>query len=306
MQHIIPPALKRGDTIGIIAPASQQHGTDKMESGLTVLWDMGYEPVFPRELWPGTGYLADTDDNRAKELVRLWHDDSIKAILALRGGYGCLRILNQVDPVIMRRQPKWLIGFSDLSVLHAHIQQKTGLCSLHGPSLTTLDNVSRPSLERFFGCLAGKWTVPIRDNRIEILQGEDNGKGVLLGGNLASLLTLIGTPYEPDWKGAILFLEETAEPLYRIDRMLTQLALAGKLNGIRGLILGDFTADENMDQVERLRLHEYVWQRVLDLLPDRSIPVWGGFPIGHGKDNMTLVHGMAATMDMKKCELRIG
>ncbi len=308
MIYSFPPSLSPGDTIGIIAPAAQLQDKRDLETGISILTDMGFELKFPRDLWPGAGYLADSDQNRAEEFNRLWADPEVDGLLALRGGYGCLRMLEMIDLDLVKARPKMLIGFSDLTVLHSYLFSNTGICSLHGPVLTSLASLSRNSLERFFQSLTGKWAVPLGEKRatikkIEILQGDQSCSGRLLGGNLCSLMTLIGTQFEPQWDKAILFLEETGEALYKMDRMLTQLVLTGKLNKLSGLILGDFSPNKGLDKIEQLRHQEYIWKRVLDLLPNTEFPIWGGLPIGHGHENMTLPHGAWATMDVNKAQL---
>ena len=303
MEQHIPAPLKSGAVIGIIAPAGQIRDQKGFDTGIRLLAEMGFEPRFPRELWPGTGYLADTDANRAEEFNKMWADPEVAALLALRGGYGCLRMAMMIDLTPVRNQPKILIGFSDITVLHNHLCQQTGLISLHGPTLSTLATSSKDSLARFHQCLTGNWRTTLQMKGIEILRGAEEATGRLIGGNLSTLLTLLGTPFEPEFAGRILFLEDVGEPLYRIDRMLTQLWLAGKLQRIAGIILGDFSLDNGRESTEKIRHHETIWNRVLQLTSDTQIPVWGGFPVGHGPANMTLPHGAEAVMDSRNGRL---
>jgi muramoyltetrapeptide carboxypeptidase len=227
----------------------------------------------------------------------MWADPEVSALLALRGGYGCLRMAERIDLAQIRRQAKLIIGFSDITVLHSYLQRQTGLVSLHGPTLSTLSASDKDSLERFHQCLTGNWSAPLQCRGVEILRGEDAVRGHLVGGNLSTLLTLLATPFEPDYTGRILFLEDVGEPLYRIDRMLTQLHLAGRLQRAAGILLGDFSLNRVMETAEKIRHHEAIWNRVLKLTADSGIPVWGGFPIGHGAANLTLPHGAEAIMD---------
>ncbi len=303
MEQHIPAPLKAGAVIGIIAPAGQIRDQKGFDTGIRLLAEMGFEPRFPRELWPGTGYLADTDANRAEEFNRMWADPEVAALLALRGGYGCLRMAMMVDIMQVRNQPKFLIGFSDITVLHNYLCQQTGLISLHGPTLSTLATSNRDSLERFHQCLTGKWRTTLQMKGVEILRGAEEATGRLIGGNLSTLLTLLGTPFEPEFAGRVLFLEDVGEPLYRIDRMLTQLWLAGKLQKLAGIILGDFSLGNDMETTEKIRHHETIWNRVLQLTSGTQIPVWGGFPVGHGPANMTLPHGAEAVMDSRNGQL---
>jgi muramoyltetrapeptide carboxypeptidase len=303
MEQQIPAPLKTGAVIGIIAPAGQIRDQQGFDTGIRLLAEMGFEPRFPRELWPGAGYLADTDANRAEEFNRMWADPEVAALLALRGGYGCLRMAMMIDLAQVRNQPKHLIGFSDITVLHNYFCQQTGLVSLHGPTLSTLATSNRDSLERFHQCLTGKWRTTLQMKGVEILRGNDETTGRLIGGNLSTLLTLLGTPLEPEFAGRILFLEDVGEPLYRIDRMLTQLWLAGKLQKLTGIILGDFSLGNDMETTDKIRHHETIWNRVLQLTSTTQIPVWGGFPVGHGPANMALPHGAETVMDCRNSSL---
>ena len=293
-----PTPLTRGDTIAIIAPAGPVQDQEAFGAGLSLLQQMGYQPLFPRDLWPGTGYLADSDSKRTDELLRMWQDDEVKAVLAARGGYGCLRLLPNLDLTATRSRGKLLVGFSDLTILHNLLYAQTGRISLHGPVLTTLAQSSQEGLERFFACLAGRWSKAIEHPQgLEILRGGDPVSGPLLGGNLSSLVSLLGSPAAPDFSGSILFLEEVGESLYRIDRLLMQLLLTGVLAQVGAVILGDFLGNEAVDNIERFRFHEQIWTRVLELTAKRGIPVWGGFPLGHIPENLTLPHGAPAHLD---------
>ena len=295
---MIPPhALRRGETIGIIAPAGQIHERQRLEQGITVLREMGFDVRLPDNLWPGTGYLADSDRNRALELLRMLEDPEVPVLLALRGGFGCLRMLPYLDSEVLRRNPKLVVGFSDITILHAALQQASPRISLHGPMLTTLPGCNRASLERFHASISGKWDAPIKSGQVEVLRGGDTVRGRLAGGNLSSLVSILATPVEDDWRQTILFLEDVGEPLYRLDRMLTQLAHCGKLSQPAGIILGDFSRTLSEDPIEKIRFHEEIWTRVLELTANTGMPVWGNFPVGHGADNLTLPLGADTTMD---------
>lgn len=301
--HLSPPSLHPGDCIGIIAPGGQLRDITSLERGISILRDMGFEVKLPRQLWPGTEYLADTDQNRALEFHKMWADPQISAVFAMRGGFGCLRILPLLDRHELQLHKKALIGFSDITILHQALFQTSKLISLHGPMLTTLASSSRESVERLYACLRGNWDTPVQYPKIEVLRGGEPAGGTLLGGNLSSLISLLATPMEPDWTDAILFLEDVGEPLYRIDRMLTQLAHCGKLNQAGGIILGDFSLNSNQDTLERIRFHEQIWMRVLELTGSTKIPIWGNFPVGHGPDNLTLPHGAQTVMDSQQAIL---
>jgi muramoyltetrapeptide carboxypeptidase len=300
---LVPKPLKAGDCIGIIAPAGQIAETDRLEQGIAILKEMGFEVKIPRQLLPGTGYLADTDSNRALEFHKMWADDDVSALLALRGGFGCLRMLPFLDLEELRKQQKMLIGFSDLTILHTMLHQNLDLLSLHGPMLTTLSSCTRESLERFHACLTGNWNKTIHSRSIEVLRGGGPVTGRLVGGNLSSLISILSTPFHPDFAETILFLEDVGEPLYRLDRMFSQLSQSGILQAPAAILLGDFSPSKEMDRLESIRFHEEIWTRVLELTEAVSIPVWGDFPVGHGANNLTLAHGSMATADSYSASL---
>jgi muramoyltetrapeptide carboxypeptidase len=286
-QPLLPLRLERGDSIAIFAPAGPVLKEEEFTTGLNLLREAGLEVKFSREIMRRDGYLAGSDRERAEEFHYWWADPDIKALLAVRGGYGALRLLPLLDMNLIRRQPKILIGFSDISVLHAGIYKETGLVTFHGPMLTTLAKNDQPSRESFFESLAGRHPTKVKPAELEIIKA-GRAKGRLLGGNLASLVHLVATPYELPWQGSILFLEDVCEAGYRIDRMLTHLQVAGRLEGLAGLILGSF---------EGCGVPELIWNRVLELTAGASYPIWANFPAGHGRQNLTLPLGQEVEMD---------
>ncbi len=291
----LPAPLKKGDTIGIIAPAGPVHNENDFSAGLKILTDLGFKTRYRNDILRHNDFLAGTDQDRLAELHELWRDPEVKAILAVRGGYGCLRLLPDLDFNLIRQQPKVLIGFSDLTVLLSTIQQRTGLITFHGPMLTTLARSDRDSQEGFFNLLTGGSPPEIKVKGLEILKAGE-AQGNLLPGNLTSLVHLLGTPWEPEWRDTILVLEDIGEAPYRIDRLLTHLWAAGRLEQIAGLILGDF------DQCGAIEL---IWQRALDLLAHRSIPIWANFPCGHASRNRILPVGAQARLDSSAGRLTI-
>lgn len=297
---LIPPPLSAGDVLGIIAPAGQLQKKGDFIQGIKILQEMGFALKFPRDLWPGYGYLADTDEMRSLEFNDLLRDSEVKGLISLRGGYGCLRMLEGIDLDLVRAHPKYFIGFSDITILQNYLFETTGLVSLHGPVVTSLATQELDSLLRFIECLHGRWHSELRSSEIEVLIDGSPATGHLVGGNLASLLTMLGTRYDMDWAGAIVLLEDINEPSYKVDRMLTQLALAGKFANIRGLILGNFSSSAQATKLEQLQYQEEVWRRVMDLLGPRQIPIWGNFPSGHCRRNLTLPIGAQTTMDSSR------
>lgn len=287
-EAILPPFLRKGDTIAIAAPAGPLRDEEEFARGLRILADMGFKTKYRPNVFRRHGYLAGDDQQRLAELHEFWQDPEVGAIMAARGGYGCLRLLPDLDWELIRRHPKMLIGFSDLTVLLCAMEQQAGLAAFHGPMLTTLARSDRDSLESLAELLVGRPQREIRPKKLEILK-KGQTRGRLLAGNLACLTHLLGTAFEPDWQGRIVVLEDVGEPPYRIDRLLTQLAMAGRLERISGLILGGF--DRCGEDPEP------IWNRALELLAKRNIPIWADFPAGHGSSNRVLPMGIMAEMD---------
>jgi len=284
---LLPPRLRRGDKIGVAAPASPFE-SDTFNKGIEMLGQLGFEPVVPRGVFQQEKYLAGPDRHRAEQLNALFSDDAIQGIICARGGYGSLRILSELDFDLIRANPKVLIGFSDISTLLSTLFQKCGLVTFHGPMVTTLASAETATREALVSAVSGGEPLTIRAKAPVVLQS-GRGTGPVAGGNLTTLCHLLGTPFEPVWKGHILFLEDINEALYRVDRMLTQLKLAGCLDGITGVVLGSFQGCGDQDAVYRL---------VMDLFDREGPPIVGGFDIGHGlADNLTLPVGLAATLD---------
>ncbi|MCP4339268.1 MAG: LD-carboxypeptidase [Desulfobulbaceae bacterium] len=300
---IYPTPLKKGDTIGIIAPAGQLQDKTRFMRGIGILHEMGFQVKFPRDLWPGPAYLADSDDNRGHELNRLFRDEEIKGLVSMRGGYGCLRILDKIDISSVRGNPKILVGFSDITILQNYLYEQTGLVSFHGPVVTSLSMATDDTLAHFYSCLTRTKPPNIQPKQIEVLRSGPDISAPLLGGNLASLVSLLGTCYDFPWDNKIIFLEDINEPPYKIDRMLTQLKLAGKLDSVAGLILGDFSTSTGLNETEKLRYRESVWERVLQVSPNNSMPIWGNFPSGHCPCNLTFPLGAVAEMNRGKTSL---
>lgn len=234
------------------------------------------------------GYLAGTDDERLDDLNRAIRDPAIQGIWCVRGGYGVLRILEEVDFEALARKPKALIGFSDITGLHAAVGRRSGLVTFHGPFPNRqLSQFSRLSLQR--AVASGDNPAGVAPDAEELVPGRARGR--LVGGNLALIAALAGTSYFPELDGAILVLEDVNEPVYRIDRMLRQLQLTGALSRISGLLLGAFT--ELGDKGETLPLE----QVLRDTAERAGVPCLSGVPVGHIADQWTLPLGAMAELD---------
>ncbi|TWT93465.1 putative murein peptide carboxypeptidase [Botrimarina colliarenosi] len=293
----VPPALCEGDAISIVAPASspKREAFDVAMANLTAL---GYRPKTYRYLCKPHGYLSGTDAERADELNQAFADPETTMVLAARGGYGCGRILDQVDFGLLADRPKIVSGYSDLTALHAAIQRRSGLVSFHGPNLVGGwgDDTSASQAERdaalalFSGQSgAGSELLPATDSMRSLSDGTAIGR--LVGGNLAVLVSLVGTPDEPDFDGAILVVEDIGEAPYRIDRLLTQLRMAGVLDQIAGAVLGYFTdADPDGGPSAEAVLTEF--------LQPLGVPVAMGAPVGHEHPNFPLPFGARVILDV--------
>lgn len=300
-QIVIPPPITKGETIGLVAPAGSLISKSYFKAGINLLEENGFKVKFDQDLLNRKGYLAGSDQERADSFNQMWADSDVKALVAARGGYGCLRMLDLLDMKKIRSIPKILIGFSDLTVLLTAIQKKTGLVTYHGPVTTTLAEIDRKSQKSFFNTLLGKTPGHISPAGIKVLR-EGKAKGTLLGGNLTTLAHMVGTPHEPLWQDAILFIEDTGEKPYSLDRLLTHLYKAGKLQKIKGLILGTFTDD---DKKERATLRKTVESRINELMESKNIPIWTNFPTGHSRRNLTLPVGVHAELDTSSDTLTI-
>jgi len=292
-QTVLPPAIQQGDTLGLVAPAGPLISRKNFRDGIHILERKGFKLKYSPRLLNAKGYLSGSDQARADEFNSMWADPEIKAIVAARGGYGSLRMVDLIDMRLIRKHPKILVGFSDLTVLLTAIFKKTGLVTFHGPVVTTLASIDRKSLTAFFNVLSGNTPRSISPGRLQILKG-GSAKGLLLGGNLTTLVHMIATPHEFPWDRAILFIEDIGECPYRLDRLLTHLSRAGRLQKIKGIILGTFSDDERK---ENRTMQKTVHTRVVELLKGTRIPVWANFPVGHSRRNLTIPIGMNAAMD---------
>jgi muramoyltetrapeptide carboxypeptidase len=300
MQAVIyPPPIKKGDTIGLVAPASPLINKDNFIAGVHILEKKGFKVKFNRKLINTKGYLAGSDKERADEFNKLWSDPEVKALVGARGGYGCLRMIDLVDMKKIRKNPKIFIGFSDMTVLLNAIHKKTGLVTFHGPVTTTLASIDKKSETSFFNVLTGKTPELIKSSKVKVLKG-GKAKGVLLGGNLTTLAHMISTPYEIPWNDTILFIEDIGESPYRLDRLLTHLYQAKRLPELKGLILGTFTDEEKK---ENGAMQRAVQKRIAELLHAENIPVWANFPTGHSRRNLTLPIGVEVDMDSSSGKL---
>jgi muramoyltetrapeptide carboxypeptidase len=290
---IQPPAIKKGDTIAVIAPASSVDSRDVLERGIRSLERMGFRVRFEERIFESSRYLAGSDWARADELMRGFEDPSIQAIIGLRGGYGCARLIPLIKTGRLRPHHKIFMGFSDLTTLMMFFRKRLGWISIHGPMAASpsLADISQDQAEHLFSLLSDPGYCP--KLHFEQLDCWKPGvaEGELVGGCLSIITASLGTRYEIDTDGKILFIEDLGEPPYRLDRMLTHLQLAGKFRSIAGIMLGNFI------DCEPARGGYNAGDVLRDILSRLNIPVMAGFPLGHGDDNWAVPFGALVRMD---------
>ncbi|MBM3434763.1 MAG: LD-carboxypeptidase [Bacteroidetes bacterium] len=283
-----PPAyLREGDNIAIVAPAGKI-AREKVEAAKTILQDWGLQVVLGSNLFKDLYQFSATDEERLADLQNVMDDPEIKAALFARGGYGVIRILDRIDLSGFRNSPKWLIGFSDITIFHSHIYSQFGMPTIHGPMAAGLtDPISAESLRN---ALFGK---PLHyEIESHPLDRHGKARGILVGGNLSILCSLTGTASDIDTKEKILFIEDVGEYLYRIDRMMWQMKRAGKLEKLKGLIVGGMTDMKDSDTPFGKSPYEIVAEAVKDF----GYPVCFGFPAGHQTNNRALIIGKRAEL----------
>ncbi|MBN1930562.1 MAG: LD-carboxypeptidase [Desulfobacterales bacterium] len=283
---VLPPRLRTGDTIGIVAPASP-FDLEKFYRGIHVLKLMGFQVYVPDKIFKKEGYLAGSDAERADAVNRLFDDKKIKAIICARGGFGSLRILSLLDFEVIRKQPKIFAGFSDITAILSVLYTHCGFVTFHGPTVTTLIGGTQKTKQAMFSAFSSGSALNIKPEKgVTLRSGLTSGP--VAGGNLTTLCHLLGTPFEPVLKGHILILEDKGEPSYKIDRMLSQMKIAGCFEGLAGLILGSFDDCGSMNEI---------FEIVNDIFKEYPIPILAGFEVGHGKNNVTFPIGLEATLD---------
>lgn len=284
-----PPPLRRGDTIGIVAPASNVKRED-VEAGTARLREIGYEVVIGESIFEQELYFAGSPEARAHDLHRMFERTDVKAIVCARGGYGSNYLLPLIDLDVIRRSPKPVIGYSDLTSLLTWICDETGLVTFHGPmAAKDFAHEDGVDLESWFASLEGATSWSLNQMRT-LVPGE--AEGVLYGGCLSILVASLGTPYEIQTGGTILFLEDIGTKPYQVDRMLMQLKLAGKFDGVNGIVFG-----EMLDCVQPGGQNYTLEDVIVRVLSDLGIPVTLGLPSGHVRaNNITLPLGVSARL----------
>ncbi|MDR1599534.1 MAG: LD-carboxypeptidase [Oscillospiraceae bacterium] len=293
---IKPRALRPHSHIGIVGPSSPVDPVD-LYAAKSALEAMGYRVTLGEGCVKAYGYLAAVDEIRAADLNRMFNDDGIDAVFCMRGGYGAMRLLDRLDYGAARKNPKPLLGFSDITALHISYGKFSNLVTFHGPMPVGavksggLTAIERDTFDRSLKHVEPVGFLPSASPLFTLREGV--AEGMLVGGNLSLVVGLLGTPYELDTAGRILLLEDVGEKGYAIDRMLTQLRLAGKLDDCAGIALGDYS-----DCGGPMRGHHLPLSQVfIDTLLPCGKPILGGFSIGHCANNVTLPLGVQARLD---------
>lgn len=299
-KRIKPPRLAAGDTVGITAPASWGERS-RIERAAGYLTRMGLNVRFGGTLSGQYGYLAGTDEERAAELNALFADPDIRAIVCARGGYGSGRIADRLDYDRIRDNPKIFWGYSDITFLHTAIGNRSGLVTFHGPMLTCLaeEQVHPLTLQGFEQLFHPKPVVYTETISPLCALVEGEAYGPLVGGNLTLLVSTLGTPYELDTRGRILFIEEIDEEPYRVDRMLNQLRQAGKLADASGILVCDFHNCEPNKYNISLTLEQVIRHHIVQA----GRPALAGFRIGHCSPNIAVPLGIEARMSTAQKKL---
>lgn len=285
---IIPAPLAEGDKIVILSPAGVTR-PQNVYNALPVLQGLGWEPYTSKHAFGRYGTYSGTDAERYADLEEALLDPEVKAILCSRGGYGAVHLLDRLDRLPLRENAKWIIGFSDISALHA-LMHRHGIASIHGPMAKHIatHNGEDEDSQSLFAILKGERPTYNIDPHPLNRHGEAHGP--LLGGNMAVLSGLVNTPFDLFKPDTILFVEDVSEPVYKIERMMYQLKLSGVLGKLKGLIVGAFTEyspDADFKSME---------QMISEMVSEYDYPVAYGIPFGHGSDIMPFIEGLPATL----------
>ena len=307
MTKIKPPRLHKGDTIGLIAPASAPSSEEKIQKGVSYLERLGYRVKHGENIRKIHGYLAGTDEERASDFNNMIRDKNVKAIFTIRGGYGTPRLLQMLDYRALKQNPKIIVGYSDITALQLAIFKKVGLVTFSGPmtGVEMWNGIDTYTEEHFWRLLTSTKKIGALENPhdepLKILK-HGKARGLLLGGNLSLLACVMGTPFLPALRDSILFLEDVEEFPYRVDRMLAQLLNAGVLRSLAALVFGKFTdcvpSNPNDPHLTIEQIQQEFTQKI-------ECPVAANFQYGHIPRKLTLPLGLQATLDTKHNRIEI-
>jgi muramoyltetrapeptide carboxypeptidase len=294
------PSLKRGDKVAIVATA-RKVGPEEMAPAISYLTSWGFQPVLSPALYEQCDQFAGNDETRSRALQEALDEPSVKAILFARGGYGTVRIIDNINWDGFRASPKWLAGFSDLTVLHSHVHSHLGIPTLHSPMAINMQphNCDTESVEHLRRILTGN--KPAYTIATESQNRPGVSRGIVTGGNLSVLYSILGSPSDIDTDGKILFIEDLDEYLYHIDRMMMNLKRCGKLAKLAGLIVGGMGDMKD----NAIPFGSNAYESIARNVAGYNYPVCFGFPAGHDRKNLPLVLGAEATLEVREDLVRL-
>lgn len=302
---IKPKRLRAGDTVGLITPSTYVSDPDRLLLAARTMEYFGLKPKFGKNVGKRAGYVGGTAQERLDDLHAAFRDPEVNAVFCVRGGYGSEHLLDRIDYDLIRRNPKVFLGYSDITALHLAIRKRTGMVTFHGPVVLSrfTDYTQKWFRKALFEAVpVGEVTNPPEANTLRpshplrtVRPGR--ARGPLVGGNLSLIATTMGTPFEIDTRGAILFIEDVEEQPYSMDRMLTQLRLAGKLQSAAGVVFGECNACRPSDYQPAFESTFSLGEVVDNILGELNIPVLAGLTIGHTDDQLTLPEGVVALLD---------
>ncbi|HXS56288.1 MAG TPA: LD-carboxypeptidase [Hanamia sp.] len=297
---IIPPYLKPGDTIGLVCPAGYMPA-EKYQACIEALIEWGFKVVVGKTPGHQFHYFSGTDEERLKDLQHMMDDKNIKAILCARGGYGTGRIIDHLDFKKIEKSTKWLIGFSDITILQSHLFSNYKMASLHAPMAAAFndDEYKNKYVQSLHDALIGRKADYSTEGNP--LNQKGKASGILVGGNLSLLVNIIGTPSELKTKNKILFIEEVGEYIYAADRMMYQLKRSGKLENLKGLIIGRFSDMKDTT----IPFGQTIEEAIKDLVKDYDYPVCFGFPVSHDKENYALKIGVKYKLNVSTTSVEL-
>ncbi|ANI89129.1 LD-carboxypeptidase [Arachidicoccus ginsenosidimutans] len=291
---IIPPYLKKNDTVGIVCPSGFMDKTKALVC-IETLQQWGFRVKIGKTLGHQFNYFSGTDEERIADIQSMINDEDVSAILCGRGGYGLSRIIDKIDFRPLKKNPKWIVGYSDITLLHCHLNKKMKLASLHAPMAGAFnDGVDNMYIQSLKNVLLGKKT----NYKVATHEFNHLGKveGELVGGNLSMLINSIGTSSEPDVKDKILFIEDVGEYIYTADRMLQQLKRAGWFNRVKGLLVGTFSDMQDTTNP----FGQTIYEVIKDVIVEYDFPVAFNFPVGHTQQNFALKCGVEYSLSVTK------
>ena len=283
-----PPYLKKGDKIALVCPAKKL--PKSIDKAIALLTEWGLEVVVGESIYASHHQFAGTDELRAADIQHFLDDSSIKAIIAGRGGYGTIRIIDALDFTQFNLHPKWIVGFSDITVLLSHIIAQSEIQCIHGQMPYTFEESTFEALDSLRKALFGEKQTYVYESDFVNRSGE--AEGILIGGNLTLITMLQGSASEMNFDNKILFLEDVGEHEYSIDRMLRMLKRAGKLANLNGLIIGAF----NEIEAEKISFGQTVDEVIWDIVKEYDYPVCFNFPTGHIENNLSMVLGAEVSL----------